>query len=136
MKKNFRTLAFAFAVMGLAIACNNNATEETTDSVIDSTPVVVEEVIDSTPVVEEAVTPTTPKKTAKKTEATKEEVKTPDASKVTIGDASTTVTVKKDGIKVVKGDSKKAPDASKVTIEGNNGSVSGSGNTATMKIKK
>ena len=63
MKKNFRTLALAIAVMGLAAACNNNAPAE---EPIDTTP--VEEVV-----VDEPVKKATPAK--KQTTAKKEEPK-------------------------------------------------------------
>ncbi len=77
MKKTFRTLAFAIAVMGLTVACNNNAPAEELVDTIVPIDTVVEEVIDSTPVeevvVEEPVKKaTTPKK---KTTTKKEEPK-------------------------------------------------------------
>ena len=78
MKKIFRTLALAFAVMGLAAACNNNApAEEPIDTMVPVVDSIVEEVIDSTPVeevvVEEPVKKATPAK--KKATAKKEEPK-------------------------------------------------------------
>ena len=78
MKKNFRTLALAIAVMGLAVACNNNApAEEPIDTMVPVVDSIVEEVIDTTPVeevvVDEPVKKATPAK--KKTTAKKEEPK-------------------------------------------------------------
>ena len=78
MKKNFRTIALAIAVMGLVAACNNNTqTEEVLDTVvIDTTPVEV--VIDTTPVVDTPVVAAEPVKKApakKKATAKKEEPK-------------------------------------------------------------
>lgn len=78
MKKYFRNLALAIAVMSLAAACNNNApAEEAIDTMVPVVDSIVEEVIDSTPVeevvVEEPVKKATPAK--KKATAKKEEPK-------------------------------------------------------------
>lgn len=140
MKKSVKILAFALAVMGLTVACNNNApTEELVDTIVP-VDTVVEEVIDSTPVeevvVEEPVKKaTTPKKKTTKKEEPKTEVKV-DASKMSVNTASgTSVSINKQGgasVSTKSGEGK--VDASKMSVNTNSGSVSvGNGGVAIKK---
>ncbi len=140
MKKSVKILAFALAVMGLTVACNNNApAEELIDTVVP-VDTVVEEVIDSTPVeeivVEEPVKKaTTPKKKTTKKEEPKTEVKV-DASKMSVNTASgTNVTISKQGgasVSTKSGEGK--VDASKMSVNTNGGSVSvGNGGVSIKK---
>lgn len=143
MKKTVKTLAFAIAIMGLTMACNNNQVDELVDSlpVIDTTPVVVEEPVVDTPavVVEEPVAKPAPAKkatkkaTPKKTEPAKKEVN--DASKMTAS-SEKGVTVNKNGIKLVNGDKGNAAvDASKMTINTSKGTATASGEGLKIAVK-
>lgn len=101
MKKAIKTLAFAAAIMSLAVACGGNAEENANDTVIDSTPVetVVEDTVatDTVVAVEEEAAKPAAKPAAKK--APKETV----ADKVTVkGDGLTIKTNKGDEITVAK----------------------------------
>lgn len=67
MKKHIRNIAFAIAIMGLAVACNNNPAPE--EEPIDTIDTMVEEMVeDTTPavVVEEPVKKAAPAKKAVK----------------------------------------------------------------------
>lgn len=141
MKKSVKILAFALAVMGLTVACNNNApVEELIDTVVPVDTMVVEEVIDSTPVeevvVEEPVKKAaTPKKKTTKKDEPKTEVKV-DASKMSVNTASgTSVSINKQGgasVSTKSGEGK--VDASKMSVNTNSGSVSvGNGGVAIKK---
>ncbi len=143
MKKTFRTIAFAIAIMGLTVACNNNAAEEPVDSmpapILDT--LVEEPVIDTTPVVEEepvapapAKKATAKKKTTKKAEPAKEEAKV-DASKMSVNDGKG-ITVSKSGIKVANGEKGSAKvDASGMTVNTGKTSTSVSGEGLKIAVK-
>lgn len=117
MKKVFRTLFFAIAVMGLATACNNNAPVE---EEADTLPVVVEDtvVVDTAATVEEVaeVIPEEPvKKTATKTAAKKEEKKPTNVS-VTKEDG-VTITTGGTSIKMKKSDDGKLAGETTITTK-------------------
>lgn len=137
MKKTFRTIAFAIAIMGLTVACNNNAAEEPVDSmpapILDT--LVEEPVIDTTPVVEEEPVAPAPakKKTTKKAEPAKE-VKA-DASQMTVN-TEKGITVSKSGIKLANGEKGSAKvDASGMTVNTGKTSTSVSGEGLKIAVK-
>lgn len=138
MKKSVKVLSFALAVMGLTVACNNNApAEEPIDTMVPVVDSIVEEVIDTTPVeevvVDEPVKKATPaKKKAAKKEAPKNEVKV-DASQMSVKTAAgTSVSINKQGGATVSTNGAKGKvDASKMSVKtsGTTTTVGGGGIT-------
>lgn len=137
MKKSIKVLSLALAVMGLTVACNNNApVEKVIDTVVPVDTVVVEEVIDTLPVeevvVEEPVKKAPAKKKAVKKEEPKNEV-TVDASKMSVKTSTgTSVTINKQGgatVNTKNGEGK--IDASKMSVKtgSTNTTVGGGGIT-------